>query len=647
MRTTLKKRSRRSANGNGAYPPGPPPLLEPPLRPPPPPPSAPAALSDRSFYRVRRNPLKLLAKGVMWLVVLVLVAVGALAGGVKLYFDYSVAAVRPTSEEVREAVKDLDVLVPGRPAVAIVIGYDKRPGDSSAGRSDTVMLLRADPDKEALTMLSFPRDLVVEHAGCEGHPAWTGRINEAYAYCGPRGTLSTVKKLTGVPINYMITVNFRAFTNIVDKLDGVYMDVDRRYFNDNSGASAGSTYATIDLKPGYQHLNGRQALDFVRYRHTDSDLYRVVRQQEFVKALKQRISSAWDIFQLPGIVKTVTENIEVGKGGGKELSSGEVLKYANLAYTLPAGNFQQVPLDGISGYFELEIPEDALDDAVRRFMNPDVNASEKAIDVATGKKPKAENAPPPSQVGIEILNGSGVAGAADEATVLLGRIGYDAENGGNAENFDFFRTVVQYEPEIPKSKAAAQAVADLFGEAEVQEAPADKPLTTMLRVILGTTFQGTLGPAPADDTPERNRPEVVEDRTSIAPALRALRRKVDFPIMVPTVREKSSSIDDNEGIRAYKLDDHRALRLTYHTSGNEFWGVQQTSWKDPPILGEPTLERTIRGRNYRLFFSGPRLHIVAFEQDGGVYWVVNTLRNKLSNETMLAIARGMQPLGGT
>jgi LCP family protein required for cell wall assembly len=647
MRTTLKKRSRRSANGNGAYPPGPPPLLEPPVRPPPPPPSAPAALSDRSFYRVRRNPLKLLAKGVMWLVVLVLVAVGALAGGVKLYFDYSVAAVRPTSEEVKEAVKDLDVLVPGRPAVAIVIGYDKRPGDSSAGRSDTVMLLRADPDKEALTMLSFPRDLVVEHAGCEGHPAWTGRINEAYAYCGPRGTLATVKNLTGVPINYMITVNFRAFTNIVDKLDGVYMDVDRRYFNDNSGASAGSTYATIDLKPGYQHLNGRQALDFVRYRHTDSDLYRVVRQQEFVKALKQRISSAWDIFQLPGIVKTVTENIEVGKGGGKELSSGEVLKYANLAYTLPAGNFQQVPLDGVSGYFELEIAESSLDDAVRRFMNPDVSASEKAIDVATGREPKAQNAPPPSQVGVEVLNGSGVAGAADEATVLLERIGYDAENGGNAENFDYFRTTVQYEPEIAKSKAAAQAVADLFGEAEVQAAPPNRPLTTMLRVILGKTFQGTLGPAPADDTPERQRPEVVEDRTSIAPALRALRRKVDFPIMVPAVREKTSSIDDDQGIRAYKIDDHSALRLTYHTSGNEFWGIQQTSWEDPPILGEPTLERTIRGRSYKLFFSGPRLRIVAFEQDGGVYWVVNTLRNKLSNETMLAIARGMQPLGRT
>jgi LCP family protein required for cell wall assembly len=654
MRTTLKKRSGRSADGNGANGPYPPDLLpppDPPLRTAPPSPPAAAAppmpptdgsRPERAFYRVRRNPLKLLVMGVVWLVVAVLVGAGALAGGVKLYFDHSVAAIRPSSEAVREAEEFLDEILPGRPAVAIVIGYDRRPGETSAGRGDTIMLLRADPDKKLLTMLSFPRDLVVEHAGCEGHPPWTGKINEAYAYCGPRGTLTTVKKLTGIPINYMISVNFRAFTNIVDELDGVYMDVDRRYFNDNS---SGESYERINLKPGYQHLNGKDALDFVRYRHTDSDLYRVVRQQEFVKAVKQRISSAWDIFQLPGIVKAVTDNIEVGKGGGKEISGGEVLDYARLAYTLPAGNFQQVPLEGVSGYSELAVAQESLDDAVRRFMNPDANASEKAIAVATGRQPKdTPAAPAPSDVSVEVLNGSGVDGAADEAAVLLGRIGYQTDNGGNAANFDYFRTTVLYESEVEGSKAAAQAVADLFGEAEVGEAPASKPLTTMVRVVVGTTFQGTLGPAPADDTPERQRPEVVTDPTSITPALRQLRKNVDFPIMVPTVREDGSSIDDDEGIRAYKIDDHKSLRLTYHTGSNEYWGIQETSWEDPPILGDPTLERTIHGRAYKLFFSGAKLHIVAFQQDGGTYWIVNTLRNALSNETMLAIAAGMKPL---
>lgn len=646
MRTTLKKGTSRSANGNGSgvLPAMPPPPVEPPAgaaAPPPPP----GPISRRASYRVRRNPLKLLVKGVLWLVAIALVGAGALAGGVKLYFDHSVSAIRATSPEAIAAAEELVGVTAGKPAVAIVIGYDRRAGDPSSGsRSDTVMLVRVDPDKDAVTLLSFPRDLVVQHPGCEGHPPWVGRINEAYAYCGPRGTVKAVKELTGIPINYMITVNFRAFRNIVDRLDGVYMDVDRRYFNDNS--QGGDTYATIDLKPGYQHLNGHDALDFVRYRHTDSDLYRVVRQQEFVKALKQRVSSAWDIFQLPGIVKTVTENIEVAKGGGKPISSGEVLGYANTLYGLPAGNFEQVQLEGLSGYFELQVDSGSLQEAVGQFLNPDVKASEKAINVATGQKSKDTSAPPPpSRTSVEILNGNGEDGAADEVAVLLGQIGYPTDNGGNADNFNYFRTSVLYDPGAKKGEAAAQAVADLFGDAEVRRAPAGKQLPTTLRVIVGKTFQGTLGAATVEETAEKQRPSVVADR-SLTPSLRQLRKRASFPILVPTVREEGSSIADDEGIRTYKIDDETAIRLTYQTSRNEYWGIQETSWDEPPILSEPTLERTIGNRTYKLFVSGTKLHVVAFELDGGVYWVVNTLRNSLSNETMLAIAKGLKPLGG-
>jgi LCP family protein required for cell wall assembly len=639
MRTTLKKGT-RSANGNGAFPPGPLPPPEPAAAAAPPPPP-PTAGSGRSLYRIRRNPLKVLAKGVMWLVVMALVAAGALAGGVKLYFDYSVSAIRADDPEVVDAAEELAELSGAdEPAVAMIIGYDEQP-HSAGGRSDTLMLVRVDPQENAVTMLSFPRDLSVTHPGCEGHPSWTGRINEAYAYCGPRGSLTTVKELTGIPINYMITVNFKAFRRIVDRLDGVYLDVDRRYFNDNSTSD---TYEELNLKPGYQLLDGEDALDFVRYRHTDSDLYRVVRQQEFVKALKQRVSSAWDIFELPGIVKTVTENIEVAKGGGKPISSGEVLSYANALYGLPAGNFQQVPLEGVSGYYELDVSESSLQDAVRRFMNPDVDASEKAITVATGRQPKEEAGPPPSEVSIKVLNGNGEDGAADEAAVLLDNIGYQTKNGGNADNFNYFRTKVVYDSSVDESQAAAQEVAELFGDAEIEAAPEGKQLATMLQVIVGKTFQGTLGPAPADDTPERQRPEVVTDRTTLAPALRKLRGEVDFPLMLPTVLESGSSIADDEGIRAYKIGDDRAVRLSFNTGSNEYWGIQQTGWDEPPILEEPTLERTIAGRDYKLFFSGAKLHVVAFEQDGNAYWVVNTLQNKLSNETMLAIAKGLQPL---
>ena len=432
----------------------------------------------------------------------------------------------------------------------------------------------------------------------------------------------------------------------MNKLDGVHLDVDRRYFNDNSGAGYGGTYAKINLRPGYQKLDGQRALDFVRFRHTDSDLYRVVRQQEFVKSFKQQVSNEWTLFQLPGIVRAITDNVEVAKGGGKPINADEVLSYARLVYELPAGNFQQVPIEEISGYSELTTSETAMRQAVDRFLNPDTDASEKAITVATGGKPKVDRGPPPSQVSIEVQNGNAVAGAADDAAYLLGQIGYQSANGGNADNFEYFRTNVLYDPAVEGSEPAARAVGRLFGEAEVKEVPPGTQLGTMLRVIVGQTFQGSLGPAPRDETPERQPPAVVTDPASIAPQLRPFRRKVDFPIMVPAVREQNSSVTDESGIRAYTLNgDDTALRITYDTGANEYWGIQQTSWTEAPILASPTLTRTIKGREYKLFFSGSKLHMIAFEQNGATYWVVNTLLNRLSNETMIAIAKGLRPLG--
>ena len=633
MRTTLKKGTRGATNGHADLPDGPPAVGGQP--------------SARAVYTMpRRNPLRLIGKFFLWLVVVVLVAAGGLAGGVELYFDYSVAEVRASSREVKEAQKILAEPVPGQPAVAIVIGYDKRFGPESAigSRSDTVMLVRADPGKNVLSLLSFPRDLIVDIPGCRDHPPFRGRINEAYTYCGPRGTLATVKDLTGIPVNYMITVNFRAFTRIVDKLGGVHMDVDQRYFNDNSGLGPGQTYDMIDLQPGYQKLSGSDALDFVRFRHTDSDLYRVVRQQEFVKAFKQQVSSTWTLLQLPGIVNAITENVEVAKGGRQEIEPGEVRGYAKLLYELPAGNFQQVQMENVTGYNELSVPEEELQAAIDRFVNPDVDAAEKAIAVATGSKPKTPAGPPPSEVTVDVQNGNGVVGAAADATYLLGLRGYQAVNGSNADRFDYFRTQILWNPEVPDAELAAQKLGDAFVEAEVAEAPPEAGLTTTVRVILGTTFTGELAAAPRDDTPEKEPPAVVADSASVTPLLQPLQRRAGFPILVPTVREQASSLSDADGVRLYNLEGEKALRLTYRMGSGDYWGIQQAGWTDAPILDGPTLTRTIKGREYQLYFSGPKLHMVAFEENDTAYWVVNTLLNRMSNETMLRIARGLKPL---
>ena len=171
--------------------------------------------------------------------------------------------------------------------------------------------------------------------------------------------MKTVQQLTGLKSNYLIVVNFSGFKQIVNEVDGVYVDVDRRYFNDNS---SGEQYAAINLQPGYQRLTGGAALDYARFRHTDSDFHRSARQQAFVKALKQQISSNFSITKLPGIINVITDTVEVGRGGKKKLDLGTVLGYARFLYELPAGHFFQsnIEVEQISPTdFELQPTEGA------------------------------------------------------------------------------------------------------------------------------------------------------------------------------------------------------------------------------------------------------------------------------------------------
>jgi hypothetical protein len=72
--------------------------------------------------------------------------------------------------------------------------------------------------------------------------------------------------------------------------------------------------------------------------------------------------------------------------------------------------------------------------------------------------------------------------------------------------------------------------------------------------------------------------------------------------------------------------------------------VQQTNWDDAPVLGGKSTVRTIKGRRYELHYNGPHLHMVVLRTQRGTYWVVNTLLDRLSNETMLAIAKGLRPI---
>ena len=302
-----------------------------------------------------RSGLRTVGRILLWIAIAVAMLVVSFVAGLYLWFHESVAAIQAHSKDVKSAQKFLgEPPAPGHAAIGLVIGYDHRANEAAntPSRSDTVMLIRTDPATKTVSMMSFPRDLLV-NVHCPGQPVFSGKINSAYAACGAKGTVQTVSDMIGLPINYLITVNFRGFKQIVNRLGGVWIDVDRRYFNDNAGLSPTFGYAKINLQPGYQLLSGGSALDYVRYRHTDSDLFRVARQQQFVKAMKYQLEHNFSVLKMPKIVGTLTKNIEVGAGGGGGVSGRTILSYAFFAYHLPPGHFFQTQIQGLTGYADL------------------------------------------------------------------------------------------------------------------------------------------------------------------------------------------------------------------------------------------------------------------------------------------------------
>ena len=659
MRTTLKRGIGRGAevNGNGRsiLPPG--------------------SLTPVTLYRQppprQRGLAAQIGRFFAWLIVTVLMLVVGLVGGFYLWAHESAAALQAHSADAKRAQARLDAVPDAKhAAISLVIGYDHRAGEGGLpSRSDTMMLVRADPVTKTISLLSFPRDLIVPlycpgatASGAHNGPAVVvdhGRINSAYAYCGSVGALETVRHYTNLPINYLVSVNFLGFIAVVNKLGGVWMDVDRRYYNKNVGTGS-TNFANIDLQPGYQRMTGKQALDFVRFRHTDSDVFRLARQQQFVSAARQRIAKSIGPSSLVGIVNTISHHkyLEIGVGGGGQFSVNTVYSYAKFAYGLPPGHVFKVAIQGLVGENELSTDQSNIEDAVQSFLNPDVSASATSTAVALGRKIRTRKRTlPPAQVTLAVLNGNGHPGSASNASYLLGRQGYPIElppsnQPANAPNWNYFHSKIYYDPARPGAgKIGAEQVARLVGSADVEPMPANiAPLSNgaLLVVVVGATFHDQLTPIVVPKPPTRHPPNIRHDAAETRSTLFRLRKRLPFRLEVPTVLERNSSLDDGPGetpSRVYVLGGQPTVRLTYRLGANEYWGIQMTRWLDAPALADKSLTQRINGRTFDLYYTGPHLHMVVLRDNGASYWVVNTLLDSLSNETMLAIAKGFRPMG--
>jgi LCP family protein required for cell wall assembly len=313
--------------------------------------------------------------------IIVVVTAAATSSAVLLYIN-SIAEAIGTKEnkhltaEVEDVVKKVHG---GAPETIVILGSDKRPEfEEEYGRSDTTILLRLDADKNLISVMSIPRDLRVEVPGIGPE-----KFNGAYAFGGPKLTVQVVKELTGLQVNHVVNIDFLGFIRAVDAIGCVYTDVDRRYFHSNVGVPEEEQYAEINIQPGYQKLCGKKALQYVRYRHTDTDIVRSARQQSFLSQVRHQISPLDLITDNHSLIDILAEyttaNIEEGT---------ELIELLDLLYELRGAEIQQVHFPAELGPSFVYANEEEVHHAVKEFLGETGKSSDEFPEEKPEKKGK-------------------------------------------------------------------------------------------------------------------------------------------------------------------------------------------------------------------------------------------------------------------
>ena len=471
---------------------------------------------------------------------IVLFSAIAVSSTLLLEVEDNVNAFKLGSTAIPEVEEFLEDVPAGEPQTILLLGSDRRLADIKdkiRPRSDTIIVVRLDPDKGATAIMSIPRDLRADVPGYGRR-----KINEAFELGGPKLTIRTVSLLLGIDINHVVNVHFGGFQRAVNRLGCVFTDVDRRYFNDNSGPGEG--YATIDLKPGYQKLCGMDALDYVRFRHEDSDFVRAARQQEFLRQAKEQIGLGklfGDRKELLRIFGAYTET-DIARRNTPEILG--LLKLAYESSKTPVAEIR-FPATDCPDFSCVEISEARLTKTVNRFIE------------VRGREP------------------SSAAGAG--------------------------------KPAKPKKIRRSKLAPGLMFAKEEGE---DHVLAMDLRL-------GALG----------------------------------LPVYFPKARVARGGYVQKSSPRSYEVYDrnrnrYRAYRIVlYAGETGQYYGVQGTTWRAAPILDNPTDRVRLGGRTYRRYFDGAKIRLIAWETPKAVYWVSNTLSQKLSKRQMIDIARSLQRIG--
>lgn len=265
--------------------------------------------------------------------ILILVVVFILSGMVGAFFANALVDNKPDYNEDDKK----GMLVAKDKATVMIMGVDERADD--VGRSDTLMIATLDSDKNQAALLSVPRDTRVK---IKGHGF--DKINAAYAYGGRKLTQETIESLLNTHIDHYIKINVHGFTKIIDALGGIDIDVEKRMYYEDPWDDDGGLY--IDLQPGMQHMDGKTAITYVRYRDEEGDIGRIKRQQNFMKAVMDKLVSPTIIPKLPAIVSAVSDSVET------DMSVSEILSFLGILQDAKDNGLKSEMLPGKPVYIE-------------------------------------------------------------------------------------------------------------------------------------------------------------------------------------------------------------------------------------------------------------------------------------------------------
>jgi LCP family protein required for cell wall assembly len=361
--------------------------------------------------------------------IIVAVTAAATSSAILLYINSIAEAIgtkenKHLSKEVESVIKKVHG---GAPETILILGSDIRPNfGEEYGRSDTTILLRLDAEQNLISVMSIPRDLKTEIPGYG-----TTKFNAAYSFGGPKLTVQVVKELTGLQVNHVVNIDFLGFVRAVDAIGCVYTDVDRRYFHSNAGLPPEEQYSEINIQPGYQKLCGKKALQYVRYRHTDTDIVRSARQQSFLGQVRHQVSPLDLITDNHNLIDILAEYTTSDITEGTDL-----IELLDLLYELRGAEVNQVHFPAELGPSYVYSNETEIHHAVREFLGeagydshkfpeekPEKQKAEGSQAKKNGKgkkhkKPKARHTAP----GGDELVPATAAGEA-EAGIAAGKVG--------------------------------------------------------------------------------------------------------------------------------------------------------------------------------------------------------------------------------